>query len=174
MDVDAFRERSYSEYRAGTAGRAPPYFAVGRDGELRHQSNARRGEAVWPPPLSSEQRQSGDPTCHACETTVTSGGAPLSVAAASDSTSLDVPGESCLRNPLREICTVGSVREEYPGGAMADLNGLEAGNGGHSRGKPTAYRNSSTRRDVEKATPVLSSYSEGRGSQNCLRDKMTK
>src|SRR5712691_977649 len=35
-----------------------------------------------------------------------------SSAAASDSTSLDVPGESCLRNPLREICTVGSVREE--------------------------------------------------------------
>jgi len=32
----------------------------------------------------------------------------------SDSTSLDVPGESCLRNPLREICTVGSVREEFP------------------------------------------------------------
>src|SRR2546425_8791714 len=25
---------------------------------------------------------------------------------------LDVPGESCLRNPLREICTVESVREE--------------------------------------------------------------
>jgi len=37
-----------------------------------------------------------------------------SSAAASDSTSLDVPGESCLRNPLREICTVGSVREEIP------------------------------------------------------------
>ena len=35
-----------------------------------------------------------------------------SVAAASDSPCLDVPGESCLRNPLREICTVGSVREE--------------------------------------------------------------
>ena len=37
-----------------------------------------------------------------------------SVAAASDPTCLDVPGESCLRNPLREICTVGSVREEIP------------------------------------------------------------
>jgi hypothetical protein len=35
-----------------------------------------------------------------------------SVAAASDPTCLDVPGESCLRNPLREICTVGSVRGE--------------------------------------------------------------
>src|ERR1035438_7630520 len=35
-----------------------------------------------------------------------------SVAAASDPPCLDVPGESCLRNPLREICTVGSVREE--------------------------------------------------------------
>jgi hypothetical protein len=34
-----------------------------------------------------------------------------SVAAASDSPCLDVTGESCLRNPLREICTVGSVRE---------------------------------------------------------------
>ena len=34
-----------------------------------------------------------------------------SVAAASDSPCLDVTGESCLRNPLREICTVESVRE---------------------------------------------------------------
>ena len=31
---------------------------------------------------------------------------------------------------------------------MVDLNGHEAGNGGHSQGKPTAYRDSSTRRDV--------------------------
>jgi hypothetical protein len=30
---------------------------------------------------------------------------------------------------------------------MVDLNGHEAGNGGHSQGKPTAYRVSSTRRD---------------------------
>ena len=30
---------------------------------------------------------------------------------------------------------------------MVDLNGHEAGNGGHSQGKPTAYRDSSTRRD---------------------------
>jgi hypothetical protein len=52
-----------------------------------------------------------------------------------------------LRNPLREICTVGSVRGETPGGAMVDLHGHEAGNGGHSQGKPTAYRDSSTRRD---------------------------
>jgi hypothetical protein len=36
----------------------------------------------------------------------------LSVAATSDSPCLDVTGESCLRNPLREICTVGSVRDE--------------------------------------------------------------
>ena len=35
-----------------------------------------------------------------------------SVAATSDSPCLDVTGESCLRNPLREICTVGSVRGE--------------------------------------------------------------
>ena len=31
---------------------------------------------------------------------------------------------------------------------MVDLNGHEAGNGGHSQGNPTAYRDSSTRRDV--------------------------
>src|SRR5437870_8203959 len=37
----------------------------------------------------------------------------VSFAVTSDSTSLDVPGESCLRNPLREICTVGSVRRSY-------------------------------------------------------------
>ena len=30
---------------------------------------------------------------------------------------------------------------------MVDLNGHEAGNGGHSQGKPTAYRDSSTRRE---------------------------
>jgi len=30
---------------------------------------------------------------------------------------------------------------------MVDLNGHEAGNGGHSQGKPPAYRDSSTRRD---------------------------
>jgi hypothetical protein len=31
---------------------------------------------------------------------------------------------------------------------MVDLNGHEAGNGGYSQGKPTAYRDSSTRRDA--------------------------
>ena len=30
---------------------------------------------------------------------------------------------------------------------MVNLNGHEAGNGGHSQGKPKAYRDSSTRRD---------------------------
>jgi hypothetical protein len=30
---------------------------------------------------------------------------------------------------------------------MVDLNGHEAGNGGHSQGTPTAYRDSSTRRE---------------------------
>ena len=39
-----------------------------------------------------------------------------------------------------EICTVGSVRGESVGLAMVDLNGHEAGNGGHSQGRPTAYR----------------------------------
>jgi len=31
---------------------------------------------------------------------------------------------------------------------MVDLNGHEAGNSGYSQGKPTAYRDSSTRRDA--------------------------
>ena len=31
---------------------------------------------------------------------------------------------------------------------MVDLNGHEAGNGGHSQGTPIAYRDSSTRRDA--------------------------
>ncbi len=31
---------------------------------------------------------------------------------------------------------------------MVDLNGHEAGNGGHSQGKPKAYRDSSTRREA--------------------------
>ena len=39
-----------------------------------------------------------------------------------------------------EICTVGSVRGERVGLAMVDLNGHEAGNGGHSQGRPTAHR----------------------------------
>jgi hypothetical protein len=39
-----------------------------------------------------------------------------------------------------EICTVGSVRGESVGAAMVDLNGHEAGNGGHSQGTPTAHR----------------------------------
>ncbi len=39
-----------------------------------------------------------------------------------------------------EICTVGSVRGESVGLAMVDLNGHEAGNGGHSQGRPTAHR----------------------------------
>jgi hypothetical protein len=37
-----------------------------------------------------------------------------------------------------EICTVGSV--ESVGAAMVDLNGHEAGNGGHGQGKPIARR----------------------------------
>ncbi len=35
---------------------------------------------------------------------------------------------------------------------MVDLNGHEAGNGGHSQGKPKAYRDSSTRRDARIST----------------------
>ena len=39
-----------------------------------------------------------------------------------------------------EICTVGSVRGEGVGAAMVNLNGHEAGNGGHSQGTPKAHR----------------------------------
>ena len=47
---------------------------------------------------------------------------------------------------------------------MVDLNGHEAGNGGHSQGTPTAYRDSSTRRDamfqqLQVLAPVLSRIS---------------
>jgi hypothetical protein len=35
---------------------------------------------------------------------------------------------------------------------MVDLNGHEAGNGGHSQGTPPAYRDSSTRRDGDFST----------------------
>ena len=41
-----------------------------------------------------------------------------------------------------------SVREETFVGAMVDLNGHEAGNGGQSQVKPTALRRPSTRRDA--------------------------
>jgi len=37
---------------------------------------------------------------------------------------------------------------------MVDLNGHEAGNGGHSQGKPTAYRDSSTRREAMLRQPA--------------------
>ena len=43
---------------------------------------------------------------------------------------------------------------------MVDLNGHEAGNGGHSQGKPTAYRDSSTRREAilrQQSTDVAAS-----------------
>ena len=53
-----------------------------------------------------------------------------------------------------EICTVGSVRGESVGLAMVDLNGHEAGNGGHSQGKPIAYWDSSTRREAIFQQPL--------------------
>ena len=56
------------------------------------------------------------------------------------SVALDLSSESRLRNPLREICTVGSLRGSHPVDAKVDLNGHEAGNGGHSQGTPTASR----------------------------------
>jgi hypothetical protein len=43
---------------------------------------------------------------------------------------LEQGGESRLRNPLREICTVGSARGGDVSEAMVDLNAHEAGNGG--------------------------------------------
>ena len=42
---------------------------------------------------------------------------------------------------------------------MADLNGHEAGNGGHSQGKPTAYRDSSTRREASRVENRRSGFS---------------
>ena len=45
-----------------------------------------------------------------------------------------------MRNPLREIRTVGSVRGETSWVATASLNGHETGNGGNSQGEPTASR----------------------------------
>ena len=42
-----------------------------------------------------------------------------------------------MRNPLREIRTVGSVRGESLGDAMVNLNGHAAGNGRYSQGTPT-------------------------------------
>ena len=44
---------------------------------------------------------------------------------------------------------------DNPGGAMVDLNGHEAGNGGHSQGTPTADRDSSARRDGDLTTVEL-------------------
>src|SRR5207253_8245853 len=68
------------------------------------------------------------------------------VAATSDSACLDVPGESCLRNPLREICTVGSVREE----TSRWCQGAPSWKRRTQPREPTAYRDSSTRRAVAK------------------------
>jgi hypothetical protein len=47
-----------------------------------------------------------------------------------DHDGLGTGGESRLRNPLREICTVGSARGGDVSEAMVDLNAHEAGNGG--------------------------------------------
>jgi hypothetical protein len=43
---------------------------------------------------------------------------------------------------------------------MVDLNGHEAGNGGHSQGKPKAYRDSSTRREAILGQEIGSRLSE--------------
>ena len=54
---------------------------------------------------------------------------------------------------------------------MVNLNGHEAGNGGHSQGKPTVYRDSSTRRDG-KVSPAKarSSLSQIRMAQSELTE----
>jgi len=67
-----------------------------------------------------------------------------------------------LKNPLREICTAGSAREETFVGAMVDLNGHEAGNGGHIQVKPTALGHSSTRRDGDIVTVDVAGVWENR------------
>src|ERR1700733_15903360 len=72
--------------------------------------------------------------------TVCSHPAAIPVSATSDHPYLGGSDEYALRNPLREICTAGSVRGEIPEQARVDLNGHEAGNGGYSQRKPTAHR----------------------------------
>src|ERR1700678_2028948 len=72
--------------------------------------------------------------------TVRSPPAEIPATAASDHPYLGGSDEYGLRNPLREICTAGSVRGEIPEQARVDLNGHEAGNGGYSQRKPTAHR----------------------------------
>jgi hypothetical protein len=58
---------------------------------------------------------------------------------------------------------------------MVDLNGHEAGNRGHSQGKPKAYRDSSTRRDVsviafhEKAGRCQEHHLRGNVSSECVK-----
>ena len=60
-------------------------------------------------------------------------------AATSDHTGSGESAESRLKNPLREICTVGSVRGKNSVAPGWTLNAHEAGNGGESQGKPTAH-----------------------------------
>ena len=50
-----------------------------------------------------------------------------------------------MRNPLREICTAGSVRGETSV-AMVDLNAHETGNGGQKPREAYSLQVSSTRR----------------------------
>jgi len=63
----------------------------------------------------------------------------------------DIPGRTrrvLLEEPAAGNLHGGVCEGGDPGGAMVDLNGHEAGNGGHSQGKPPAYRDSSTRREA--------------------------
>jgi hypothetical protein len=59
--------------------------------------------------------------------------------------------EPAAENLHGGVCEGGDI----PVVAMVDLNGHEAGNGGHSQGKPTAYRDSSTRRDGDLSTVTV-------------------
>src|SRR5580658_463524 len=64
---------------------------------------------------------------------------PPSFVASLDHTSLELYGESHLRNPLRGNLHGGVCEGGELGAATVDLNGHEAGNGGYSQGRPTAH-----------------------------------
>ena len=75
----------------------------------------------------------------------------VSFALASDSTSLDVPGEPCLRNPLREICTVGSVGEETSRWCHGRPKRARSWKRRIQPRKTYTYRDSFTRRDGDSS-----------------------
>ena len=54
---------------------------------------------------------------------------------------------------------------------MVDLNGHEAGNGGHGQGKPTAHRDSSTRRDGSRRRWIIRLFRVKTGLPSGVRVK---